>query len=406
VPRCSERTPEASPSRRDSLDVPRASSPDGANEQPLSGSGTPARPCTPTQTSEDTVQNGLTLASLKHLRRQNAGLLEDKERLHAEISRLQALLQEQQRQAADLEATVPAATSAPEPSECTTSVRERDEREAAWASTEAELRQQMASLEEERSLLEHTLTRREQEIGRLKCNLDEQIECSKDQHEANERAKEHEERVLRKTAGLAEKVKQLEMDLVMLNSQNAGLEAQKAELAGQLRISQDEVSQSAAKVEVLTNLHEDHKHATEQLRSGVVGTAIQSKLELHISVPHVVLTYNNAPPLTVSTAVGLSKARVLKFLEGMLFPHFEPLWVCLDGVDKAPDGTNKKKYSSRMLTRLTDSVKEFIEKSQLGDEAELVFSDTVKEVLPRSRPSSRSSIRGGFKGIGSSRTHS
>lgn len=405
MPRSSDRTPDASPCRRNILDVPKTTSVDGATEQPLSGHGTPARPSTPILTSDDTVQNGLTLASLKHLRRQNAGLNEDKERLNAEIARLQALLLEQQRRVAELEASIPAATSSPEPSESTTRLIESHDREAAWSSKEAQLQKQMASLEEERSLLEHTLRRREQEIGRLKCNLDEQITCGKDQNDANERAKENEERVLRRAASLAEKAKQLESDLVILNSNNARLEEHKGELAEQLRISQDEVSQSAAKVEGLTKLYEDHKHATEQLRSGVVGTAIQSKLELHISVPHVVLTYNNAPPLTVSTAIGLSKARVLKFLEGFLFPHFEPLWVCLDGVDKAPDGTNKKKYSSRMLSRLTDSVKEFIEKSQLGEEAELVSSDTVKEVLPRSSPPSRSSIRSAFKGIGSLRTH-
>ena len=36
-----------------------------------------------------------------------------------------------------------------------------------------------------------------------------------------------------------------------------------------------------------------------------------------------------------------------------VFPHFDPLWVRLDGLDHAPDGSSKKAYSSRMLDRLT-----------------------------------------------------
>merc|ERR1719277_2853884 len=94
----------------------------------------------------------------------------------------------------------------------------------------------------------------------------------------------------------------------------------------------------------------------------------------------------------VSTAIGLSKAKILKFLDSMLFPHFEPLWVCLDGVDMAPDGTNKKRYSSKMLERLTDSIKDFIEKSQVGEGAELGgkhCSEEITEIREAPRPRSR-----------------
>ena len=38
-----------------------------------------------------------------------------------------------------------------------------------------------------------------------------------------------------------------------------------------------------------------------------------------------------------------------------VFPHFDPLWVRLDGLDHAPDGSSKKAYSSRMLDRLTQA---------------------------------------------------
>ncbi|CAJ1407487.1 unnamed protein product, partial [Effrenium voratum] len=82
--------------------------------------------------------------------------------------------------------------------------------------------------------------------------------------------------------------------------------------------------------------------------------AINQKVELHIAVPKVTLTYNNAPPLLISVASGL-EGRLQSFLDKEVFPHFEPLWVRLDGLDSAPDGSSKKQYASRMLDRLTQA---------------------------------------------------
>lgn len=379
------------------------------------------RPSTPAQRPRTPVVEepcGLTPASLKHLRRQKESLAEDKERLLAEVARLRALLEEQRGHVAELEAAAPAGAAIPEPRQADTSktlalAKEDKEASANAESDGANLRRQIGKLEEERSLLEATLQRREAEVAKLRAELQEQMQLNKDQREAKEYSSESEARALDRAASLAARMQKLEAQLLQLTSERGQLEEQKGELAEQILKCQQDVSESEAKVQSVTKMHEDYKQQTEQLKTGIVGTAIQSKLELHISVPHVVLTYNNAPPLMVSTAIGLSKAKILKFLDSMLFPHFEPLWVCLDGVDMAPDGTNKKRYSSRMLERLTDSIKDFIDKSQTGDNAELGDSrpgartDSIgKELEGRAQAKvERSTSGSGFKGLGSLRSH-
>merc|ERR1719450_1588551 len=86
-------------------------------------------------------------------------------------------------------------------------------------------------------------------------------------------------------------------------------------------------------------MHACHVLQFEQLRSTKLSEAINQKVELHISVPRVTLSYNNAPPLLVSTAAGLGDDRICEFLTQEVFPHFEPLWCCLDRTEEAPDGS-------------------------------------------------------------------
>lgn len=367
------------------------------NEQPQCRPYTPSRPSTPAQ--EEPC--GLTQASLKHLRRRCDSLSEEKEKLLNEIQRLEALLREQRERIAGLEATAkppPIEVVPPAPT------FDNSEERQAWAAKELDLKARLARLEEERDLLDKTLSRRESEIERLRRELEEQLQMAKEQREVAQRTHELEANASRRTAELMERVQVLEKQLAQLQCQNGELEGQVGDLANRVATSQRDASDSAARAESVTKMHEDFKQKTEQLRTGIVGTAIQSKLELHISVPHVVLTYNNAPPLRVSTAIGLSKEKVGSFLESMLFPYFEPLWVCLDGLDVAPDGTNKKRYSARMLERLTDSIKDFIEKSQTGDSAELGAGDNAETVPEVRRPRSRDDA--GFKGLGSLRSKS
>jgi len=381
---CSSLTPPAVPVAQD-------------NEQPQCRPFTPSRPSTPAQ--EEPC--GLTQASLKHLRRRCDGLCEDKEKLLAEIQRLEALLREQRDRFAGMEANAKAPRKEVAAPVLVTSTKDESE---ARAAREVDLQARLARLEEERDLLDKTLSRRESEIERLRRELEERLHMEKDQREAAERTSELEAQSSSRTAELMERVQVLEKQLGQLQSQNGDLEGQVGDLAHRAAKSQKEASESAARAESVTKMHEDFKQKTEQLRTGIVGTAIQSKLELHISVPHVVLTYNNAPPLRVSTAIGLSKGKIGNFLDTMLFPYFDPLWVCLDGLDVAPDGTNKKRYSARMLERLTDSIKDFIEKSQAGDAAELGGLDSTETCAEARRPRSRDEV--GFKGLGSLRSKS
>jgi hypothetical protein len=344
---------------------------------------------------------------LKHLRRRCDSLSEEKEKLLAEIQRLEALLREQREQIAGMEAKKDASRKeAATPAPFTSSKEENEvSRFEAWTAKEVDLKARLARLEEERDLLDKTLSRRESEIERLRRELEEQLQIAKEQREAAQRTNELESRASSRVAELMGRVQVLEKQLGQLQGQNGDLEGQVGDLVRRVETSQKEASASAARAENLTKMHEDFKQKTEQLRTGIVGTAIQSKLELHISVPHVVLSYNNAPPLRVSTAIGLSKEKVGSFLESTLFPYFEPLWVCLDGMDVAPDGTNKKKYSARMLERLTDSIKDFIEKSQAGDAAELGGGECSPAPSPEARrPKSRDDA--GFKGLGSLRCKS
>eukprot|EP00438_Fugacium_kawagutii_P034896 Skav224142 [mRNA] locus=scaffold462:234945:240897:- [translate_table: standard] len=118
-------------------------------------------------------------------------------------------------------------------------------------------------------------------------------------------------------------------------------------------------------------MHQQHSTQLEVLRAAKLAEAINQKailVELHIAVPKVTLTYNNAPPLPlglcftpsqhsrlISVAAALGEDRLQNFLDKEVFPHFDPLWARLDGLDRAPDGSSKKAYASRMLDRLTQA---------------------------------------------------
>eukprot|EP00415_Alexandrium_ostenfeldii_P001309 UN1309 len=114
-------------------------------------------------------------------------------------------------------------------------------------------------------------------------------------------------------------------------------------------------------MESASQVHDRFKRDMDRLRADIVTKAIRSKIELHICVPRVALEYPEAPPVTIDMAEGLSREHVRRFLQSKVFPQFDPLWMCLDGVDRAPDGTNKKAYTARILELLTDRLKEFVD---------------------------------------------
>lgn len=127
-------------------------------------------------------------------------------------------------------------------------------------------------------------------------------------------------------------------------------------LRGQLLSQSYEAFQSRRKAE------EDK----QRLIGAKLVDAINQRVQLHICVPKTSVTYNNAPPFVANVADGLSPERIKQFLEREVFPHFEPLWARLDGLDLGPDDSSKKTYSRKMLGRLTDAVQAYIRKAQLS----------------------------------------
>ncbi|CAJ1444441.1 unnamed protein product [Effrenium voratum] len=152
-----------------------------------------------------------------------------------------------------------------------------------------------------------------------------------------------------------------------LKEENQRLIAEQRQQAQQAEEMKRNVSVAVAAAEKAMQMYQHHSSQLEMLRAAKLAEAINQKVELHIAVPKVTLTYNNAPPLLISVASGL-EGRLQSFLDKEVFPHFEPLWVRLDGLDSAPDGSSKKQYASRMLDRLTQAVKAFLVRS--ADEKE------------------------------------
>lgn len=290
---------------------------------------------------------GLTPASLKHLKRKHEALVEEKARLQSEITGLQAQTREQRQQLSVMEEQVREA-------EARQAALEAEGRRAREA--EQEQRGRAAELERANSQLEERLTAREAEIARLREALEQQRRLTREVCEASEqRTQEPPD-----TREFEQRIRQLEGERDALQQQ---LRQQAAEHDDMKR----SVAGAMAAAEKAMAMHAFHLQHTEQLRAAKLMEAINNKVELHISVPRVTLSYNNAPPLVVSVAHGLSDGRIRDFLDNDVFPHFEPLWVRMDSLDKAPDGSSKRAYSTKMLERLTDAVKAFIVKSQTAE---------------------------------------
>lgn len=290
---------------------------------------------------------GLTPASLKHLRRQRDALSEEKTRLQAELTSVKAQLpplqtqvEEQRQQLAELEQ----------------SLQESQEREL-------EQRQRADTLHRENGQLEQSLARQEKECSLLQQALKDQQQLTRDVCEAAERRPAAPARA--PAAPEVDKSRERELEQAALD-----LRRERDALARDLKLEtmkqaemQASVATAMAAAEKAMALH----HQWEQLRSGKLAEAINQKIALHISVPRVTLSYNNAPPVLVSAAAALSKERIRGILESDIFPHFDPMWVRLDDIEQAPDGTSKKNYSTKMLETLTQAVKVFLVKSQQAD---------------------------------------
>lgn len=294
---------------------------------------------------------GLTAASLKHLRRQRDALAEEKARLQAELAALQERFREQRERAASLELELREAE-----------LREAAAQEVLRRAEELERAQRCRAEEAERksSVLEAEVARRELEIARWRESLEEQRQLTKDVCEAAAARLE--------SAGRAQ---DLEARVRQVQAERDSLQHDSKQHAVERDELKRSVAMAMAAAEKAMAMHALHTQAMEQLRAAKLEEAMNHKVELHIMVPRVTLSYNNAPPLHVSTAVALSEQRVREFLEVQVFPHFEPMWLSLDRLARAPDGSTKKDYATGMLDRLAGAIKAFIMRSQLADGATL-----------------------------------
>lgn len=289
------------------------------------------------------IASGLTPASLKHLRRQRDALVEDKARLQAEVATLTEHVQDQRERAAALEVKLQEAEAR--------EVTLRDE--LHWAS-EAEIKQRARA--DELDLLSRKLedsVRELREEGlRLRQALETQRQLTRDVCEAAEARMEE--------GAAGEGQAKLERAERALKQERVEREEMKYSVAAALLAAEKAMSVHS---QLLKHMH--------QLKAAKLEDAMNQKIELHISVPRVSVTYNDSPPLHVSLAVGLSEEKVRRFLEVQVFPHFDPLWVCLDKLSQAPDGSTKREYSTRMLDRLATAVKTFITRSQTSKGASM-----------------------------------
>lgn len=297
---------------------------------------------------------GLTPASLKHLRRQRDVLAEDKKRLEAELLALQRELRElrERVKVAESRATEAEAKEA----EVRAQVEGLKQTIEEVSDEAREQRRRGDRLQDLNARLEEVLAEKEAEIESLRKALLDQKRLTQEEAEAaGQRASDN-----------------AEADELRRQLQELRNEKEKLLEEARLRIEQQEemrrnVAIAMAAAEKALSMHSNHAHQVEMLRAAKLADAINQKVELHISVPRVTLSYNNAPPLFVSAATGLAEGRIRKFLDSEVFPNFEPLWVRMDNLDEAPDGSSKRTYSTKMLDRLTQAVKLFVARSQAAD---------------------------------------
>lgn len=352
-----------------------------------SGAGGEAAPSTPPEDSHESGNacSGLTPASLKHLRRQNAKLTEEKDRLLAQLAEAQALLRELRDRIAALEEQLRESALREE--------KLQDEVTEARSREEAE-RKRAEEAERLNTRLEESLAAKESEVARLRQALEDQLLLTREVCEAAERSSGE----ARAAAESAEEIARLNEQVKKLTQERDALQKDRERQDREHAELQQRTGMAMAAAEKAMSMHAVHLQRVEQLRVAKLAEAIQHKVELHISVPRVTLSYNNAPPLQVSAASALGDNRIKEFLDTEVFSHFEPLWVTLDALDQAPDGTTKKAYSTRMLERLTDAVKGFVVKSQKSD-TEGGLKPSVRESITPAGPS-RGGEAGGIEGTG------
>lgn len=294
----------------------------------------------PDSREESGSGSGLTVASLKHLRRQRDKLSDEKAKVASELAALQEKFAQQRERVSVLECQLHEALLGQ------ASLRE-EVRQAQAA--ESGQRQRAIAAESKFGGFQDSLSRSEAEVARLREALDAQVAATQASLDRGA------------DTGATEDVRRLESEKRALEEALS-----RRELEGEAL--RQALAAATASAEKALALHAAHLRSMEQLRAAKLSEAINQKVELHISVPRVTLNYNNAPPLFISAASAFNDSRIRDFLSREVFPAFEPMWVRLDREDKAPDGSTKRAYSTKMLDKLTEAVKAFVKKSQQADE--------------------------------------
>eukprot|EP00927_Polykrikos_kofoidii_P022518 TRINITY_DN20990_c0_g1_i1.p1 TRINITY_DN20990_c0_g1~~TRINITY_DN20990_c0_g1_i1.p1 ORF type:complete len:505 (+),score=92.66 TRINITY_DN20990_c0_g1_i1:42-1556(+) len=298
-----------------------------------------------TETTEE-IPCGVTPASVKHLRRQCGKLEEAKAKLQEESVVLTAQCKEQKARVSVLQEEVS------QFDEKLAAVRK--EVEEAQANEERQ-RCLADRLDKQNQRLEELLAGKEHEIARLKQALEDQRLLTKEVCEAADQrprnsgaqASEHEELASR------------------LKCENEELQQKLKAQQAQEQILRGTVCKAMAAADTAMQMHAGHVRQIEMLRASKLADAIHEKVELHIAVPKTTLCFSQSSPISISVGESLQGgSRIYDFLQREVFPHFDPLWVRLDGLDKAPDGSSRKEYAKRMLERLTDATKSVILEAQ------------------------------------------
>eukprot|EP00929_Paragymnodinium_shiwhaense_P037485 TRINITY_DN19969_c0_g1_i1.p1 TRINITY_DN19969_c0_g1~~TRINITY_DN19969_c0_g1_i1.p1 ORF type:complete len:524 (+),score=128.69 TRINITY_DN19969_c0_g1_i1:77-1573(+) len=293
------------------------------------------------QTLASDVANGLTPASLKHLRRQCEGLSEERVRLLAEIARLRALLD---RSTATPETAAKSACD--EDTMDLEGLRDEAGRAYALAAAEsarsAELRARAAELEDEVARLKKALEDQRVEMERKLADHASQAETARAAAEAAFAAAE---------AAWKERAEEREQLVARLRKQVLELESEQESWR---RRAHD----AEAALKVTSTEYADFKKRYEAMKVKLVADSV--KMQLHVCIPETTLVFDEDTSTRIGLSVALTRDRLGDFVKNDVFPHVKPLWLCLDGMDRAPDGTSEKKYSDKLLGMFASAIEDFV----------------------------------------------
>eukprot|EP00928_Gymnodinium_smaydae_P041658 TRINITY_DN28159_c0_g1_i8.p1 TRINITY_DN28159_c0_g1~~TRINITY_DN28159_c0_g1_i8.p1 ORF type:complete len:581 (-),score=151.76 TRINITY_DN28159_c0_g1_i8:304-2046(-) len=356
-------------------------------------------------TEESGLDGGVTLASLKHLRRQCDTLAREREELLAEVGRLRTLLQQRcrerlppapERSAAEpprdrepplLDASVAVPVAAEDPS--------RIDDEASRLRLILQEQKQGAELELQRlrGALEHQRLESEQTLERLRAELEEQrqtadralqdqrlsleaqhVLCREQLRTAERELGESHQRCLARKPkdevqkqgarcnGMQDRINSLEQTVERLRERQRELEEARNGMERQLEEWRQGAGAEAARAAKAERELRTYRANAEELRVSLLASAVN--MQLNVCIPEVTLSYESESPFTVSLASAFGDDFVRKFVGELVLPHLQPIWLRVDRSDGVPEGTSETLYSQKLLSMLTSAVEEHVARSR------------------------------------------